>query len=207
VEIELRAFNRGQARAVSGDTALSTADSSNSRLNRITTTPVPTSPKELAELFQAWLERFEAGELLDANALLKLWRDGTFDNLEDLAESVEHILAYANSDQGQGLRKAWVVKTLSNGYYAPPVGFISWRERQLEQKRKRAAERLEQRKLEFDADFELWLAGTAADARRKIIEASAGSGATFLSPGLTKATLRNHYARLTGMIEFCNAEA
>jgi hypothetical protein len=205
VEVELRAFNRGQARAVSGDSSLSTSEGSNGSLNRTIITSTPASAKELAEVFQTWLERFEAGELLDANALLKLWRDGAFDNLEDLAESAEHIVAYAKSDQGQGLRKAWVVKTLANGYYARPAGFVSWRERQLEQKRRRAAERLEQRKIEFDADFELWLAGTTADARRKIVEASAGQGASFLSPSLTKATLRDHYARVTGMIEFCTA--
>jgi hypothetical protein len=120
---------------------MDTPDSSSSSLKTTTTTAEESTPKQLVERFELWFTRFDCGDMLDANDLLKLWRGGNFDSLDELAESLEHIAAYVRSEQGKGLGKGWIIKTLQSGYYARPAGFKSWEQRQLEEKRRRMAER------------------------------------------------------------------
>ena len=182
-----------------------TLNSSSSPLKTTTTADDLTS-KQLVERFELWLTRFACVDMLDANDLLKLWRGGAFDSLDDLAESTEHIVGYVRSEQGKGLGKGWIIKTLQSGYYARPAGFKSWEERQLEDKRRRIAERRERRREAFELDFDLWFEDLDNAERQKLAGGKAGQAAAFASPLVIKALLRNHFAREKGLHEFCTDE-
>jgi hypothetical protein len=134
---------------------------------------------------------------------MQIWRTDIFGGLDDLLESVEHIIAYVASPAGSNLGKAWVIKTLSKGYYGPPVGFKSWKEREREETLKRAEARKAERLADFEARTQLRIADLPGPERKRILEDRLGATAlAFARPADALQALRDHFAEDEGLYEF-----
>ena len=178
---------------------------------RTTTTPGdPSEAKKLHEQFRQALGRFAAGDFLTSNDLMQLWTLGIYADLDDLLESVEHVLFYVASPSGSNLGKAWVMKTLrSTSYYDAPPGFKSWRERQREELEKRVASRQAQRLADFELRWKAQVQELDGAARKAIIRAKLGANtaAEFIPAPVALAILRDHFAAAEGLFEFCSDNA
>ena len=139
---------------------------------------------------------------LGANDLLSAWR-ATEETADDFAASVEHLAFYLSSDDAKGINnpKAWMLKQLRLGFYAPPPGFVSWEQQQIEKrlayKQDRLAAIKQARRKEFEADFEIWRLETPEEEKNKHLVGH------ICTPGgpAAQAILRRAYAELTHRTE------
>jgi hypothetical protein len=168
-----------------------------------TTSSTSTSDVRLqVERFQCTAKRLELSEFkLGTNDILALWRTGAFSTEQDLLESLEHIAFYLRTDDASTIKnpKAWILSTLRQGYYAPPHGFVSWEERQIQERLAAKAARAERlrrlRQQEFDVDFDIWLHELSDDRRNTLLR-----GIPVDSPDslIARSVLREAFARETG---------
>ena len=144
------------------DQQMGSDESSSSIINNNTTTPPKKVGRGFLDQLQTAIERFGlTTHGIDANDLMKIWRTDLFTE-QELLESAEHFAFYLTTDHARSIRnpKSVFISTLKNGYYAPPVGFRSWEERQAEEKLKATQARLERlrevERRQAEADFEVW---------------------------------------------------
>jgi hypothetical protein len=195
-----------QAENINGHDKWAQLASSSSNLNTTTTNGItnpfnqPNPEKELCACLVKTLEREGLdGYGVGANDLLQLVRDQTFQNVEDLGQSLSHLAFYLQSDSARGIQspKGWIMKQLKQGYYAAPAGYKSREERQaaakLEDTRKRLEAITKIRQQQLEAESDIWIMGLDEEKKR-----------SYLPPGVkadsvaARAVLRQAYAKENG---------
>lgn len=147
---------------------------------------------------------FSSGEANGCDSALRHPRLEEFRmNINDNSKLVTHTLAHQQTftttlsakidsaahalDVGRtcaATPKAWLLKQLQAGYYGAPANFVSWQDRQAEEKvRSRAlqAERRRQVRMQgLQADFELWLDALGTAERQAILRPPVTSNSSSL---------------------------
>lgn len=129
-------------------------------------------------------------------------------SLDEFRESLEHVLFYLRSPEAFGIQnpKAWLLKQLRAGYYGAPANFVSWQDRQVEEKlrtRQQQSERRQQQRIQMlQADFDLWLADLTTDERQAIFEADGKLKPEFITLPMQRQMLKTRFAQLHGVPEF-----
>ena len=150
--------------------------------------------------------RIGANDLLDA-----LRTSGS--NFDRFTASVEHIAFYLRGPDAKGLNhhRAWVLKKLKSGYYAPPAGFMSWEEQQVRAEMAAAREKLERLRAarieKFQIELDLWLAEKTQEQLAALLKDSPYSHPK--SAG-ARSELRQLFAQATGqedMLELIQGRA
>ncbi|MCC6811838.1 MAG: winged helix-turn-helix domain-containing protein [Deltaproteobacteria bacterium] len=206
---EQQLFQPGTHATSTGDAALfnrgrqpGTAPALVSSSERSSTTT--NQDRAFAEKLQLVCERYGLGDFsIGPNDLMTLWRRGAFAEEQDMLDSIEHIAFYLASEQAKGIQhpKAWMLKTLGQGFYAAPNGFKSWEQRQLDlrlaARQQRLAQLREARRQEFETEFEIWLSETS-DAKKRELLAGTPFADSF-SGKTARAMLRERFAAENGI--------
>jgi hypothetical protein len=161
--------------------------------------------KSIAVKLDTLLTRYDLGEppyKIAGSDLLSIWQEDVFgEDLQAFLESVEHAAFYLKSDQANGIKhpKAWMMKKLRSGYFAPPTDYVSWEQRVAEDRLKAAQQKLQRmRELEetqFDTDFEIWFKERSQEERRELLR-----GSFFKNPDsqAARVVLRQKFCEQTG---------
>ncbi|RZL29096.1 MAG: hypothetical protein EOP64_02300 [Sphingomonas sp.] len=169
----------------------------------------PGQPLSEATRLQQTVERcrLDVTHRVGANDVLGIWRASS-ESLEDFTASVEHLAWYLGSVDAKGINhpKAWMLRQLRAGYYAPPPGFVSWEERQAEARlaaaeaRASRLQKLARRQLE--SDFTAWVLGLTVDEKQALLQ-----GMPFTEGGMAqRIALRRRYAEKMGQLDLLAVE-
>jgi len=163
-----------------------------------TTTPQELSADHLKELIDRF--RLDVDFNVGVNELKAAFKSAGL-TPDAFAESVEHLSFYLRSPEAEGIRhaRAWFVKTLREGYYDEPVGFVSWEDQQLAKqllaakaKRDRA---IKLKKELFEAAYDTWFAEQTPEQLAKLTRGTPFEGR---SRATLKGCLRGKFAEISG---------